>query len=215
MTDKLKELLPCPFCGDTPSEVSFVLSDGGYKYGAIQCSCGVIGSDVRTGYKDFPHWRDAAVEQWNTRAPLPAVEAAEIEVAARDLFERMGCVADDEKCIQMLVSALSDGAGVNQQAGSGSSVQISGHLDEIDAPAWEFINAEARKLGPQTGSIDTYNFSRPNGSQPNGMVAALWNGSKLHALAVTVRDAHNRTVCARVLAAPLPPSPAAKAVPNE
>lgn len=111
---------------------------------------------------------------------------------------------------------LSRLAGVNQQAGSGvPSVQISGHLDEIDAPTWEFINAEARKLGPQKGSIDTYNFSRPNGSQPNGGVAALWNGNKLHALAVTVRDAHNRTVCARVLAAPLPPSSAAKAVTSE
>jgi len=81
-----------------------------------------------------------------------------------------------------------------------ASVQITGHLDEIDAPTWEFINSEARKLGPQTGSIDTYNFSRPNGSQPNGGVSALWNGNSLHALAVTVRDAHNRTVCVRVLA---------------
>lgn len=34
------------------------------------------------------------------------------------------------------------------------NVHITDHLDEIDAPVWEFINAEARKLGPITGSID-------------------------------------------------------------
>ena len=83
-----------------------------------------------------------------------------------------------------------------------ASVQITGHLDEVDAPVWEFINSEARKLGPLTGSIDTYNFARPNGSQPNGVVAVLWNGSSIHAMAVTVRDSTNRTQCVRLLAAP-------------
>lgn len=81
-------------------------------------------------------------------------------------------------------------------------VQITGHLDEVDAPVWEFINAEARKLGSLTGSIDSYNFARPNGSQPNGVVVVLWNGQKIHAIALTVRDAMNRTQCVRLIAAP-------------
>jgi|GEM_PF-3876143 len=83
-----------------------------------------------------------------------------------------------------------------------ASVQITGHLDEADAPIWEFINAEARKLGPTTCSLDTYNFTRPDGAQPNGAVAVLWNGMSIHALAVTVRDSLNRTQCVRLLATP-------------
>jgi len=79
------------------------------------------------------------------------------------------------------------------------NVHITDHLDEIDAPVWEFINAEARKLGPITGSIDNYGLSRPNGGQPNGGVAVLWNGPKIHAVALTVRDARNRTRCIRLL----------------
>lgn len=81
-----------------------------------------------------------------------------------------------------------------------ASVQITGHLDEVDAPVWEFINAEARKLGPATGSIDTYNFTRPDGAQPNGVVSVLWNGASIHAMAVTVRDSMNRAQCVRLLA---------------
>lgn len=80
-------------------------------------------------------------------------------------------------------------------------VQLTGHLDEVDAPVWEFIHSESRKLGPLTGSIDSYNFARPNGAQPNGVVVVLWNGQKIHALALTVRDAMNRTQCLRLLAA--------------
>lgn len=91
------------------------------------------------------------------------------------------------------------------------SVQISGHLDEVDAPVWDFINAEARKLGPITGSIDNYGLSRPNCAQPNGGVAVLWNGQKIHAIAVVVRDAMNRTQCVRVLAT-APAQPAAQGV---
>ncbi|HCF6144442.1 TPA: Lar family restriction alleviation protein [Pseudomonas aeruginosa] len=66
-----EELKPCPFCGETPGADSYAHADGGYKYGAISCSCGVIGPDVRTGYKKWPEWRDAAVAAWNARA-VPA-----------------------------------------------------------------------------------------------------------------------------------------------
>lgn len=85
-------------------------------------------------------------------------------------------------------------------------VQITGHLDEVDAPLWSFIHAEAQKLERTTGSIDTYNFTRPNGAQLNGCVAVLWNGQTIHAVGLTVRDALNRTQCVRLLAAPSAPA---------
>lgn len=71
MDEELKAC-PCPFCGDTPGEDAHTLTDGGFKYGAIQCGCGAIGPDVRTDYKDWPHWKDAAIREWNTRAQLPS-----------------------------------------------------------------------------------------------------------------------------------------------
>lgn len=62
---------PCPFCGDTPGDDSYTLTDGGFKYGAISCGCGAVGPDVRTLYKQWPEWKDAAVAEWNERA-IPA-----------------------------------------------------------------------------------------------------------------------------------------------
>ena len=61
------KLKPCPWCGNTPDASNpgtFQLTDG-VKYGAVQC-CGA-GPDVRTDYRDFPHWKDAAIESWNDR----------------------------------------------------------------------------------------------------------------------------------------------------
>ncbi|HBO4889364.1 TPA: Lar family restriction alleviation protein [Pseudomonas aeruginosa] len=79
-----EELKPCPFCGETPGVDSYAHADGGYKYGSICCSCGVIGPDVRTGYKKWPEWRDAAVAAWNERA-VPAGHV----VVPRELLERL------------------------------------------------------------------------------------------------------------------------------
>lgn len=79
------------------------------------------------------------------------------------------------------------------------SLQISSHLDEIDAPVWSFINAEAVKVGGKFGHIDRYSYD-----QANGGVVVLWDGHRLHALAVTIRDDMNRTRCIRVLAEPKP-----------
>ncbi|WAW38802.1 Lar family restriction alleviation protein [Pseudomonas aeruginosa] len=81
-----EELKPCPFCGETPSEDSYAHADGGYKYGAISCSCGVIGPDVRTGYKKWPEWRDSAVTAWNERA-VPAGHVVVSEGLLRKLME--------------------------------------------------------------------------------------------------------------------------------
>ncbi|WP_435607674.1 Lar family restriction alleviation protein [Pseudomonas knackmussii] len=80
----MPELKPCPFCGDTPGEDSYALTDGGFKYGAISCGCGAVGPDVRTGYKDWPEWKDAAVAEWNERA-IPSDQA----LVPRELLERI------------------------------------------------------------------------------------------------------------------------------
>jgi len=88
-----RELKPCPFCGDIPSENSHALTDGGFKYGAIQCGCGALGPDVRTEYKDWPHWRDAAFAAWNERALLSAPSPAGVdglEVRAYEHVLHMG-----------------------------------------------------------------------------------------------------------------------------
>lgn len=85
-------------------------------------------------------------------------------------------------------------------------VQVTGSLDEIDAPVWPFINAEAQKVGAEHGRIETYKYERANGG-----VAVLWDANRIHALAVTIRDDMNRTRCIRMLAvapaAPVAPDP--------
>jgi hypothetical protein len=77
---------------------------------------------------------------------------------------------------------------------SNGTVQISNHLDEIDAPAWAFINAEAYKVGGKTGHIESYQYEHACGG-----VVVLWDSYHLHALAITIRDTMNRTRCIRVL----------------
>ncbi|EIU3489456.1 Lar family restriction alleviation protein [Pseudomonas aeruginosa] len=92
-----EELKPCPFCGETPGADSYAHADGGCKYGAISCSCGVIGPDVRTGYKKWPEWRDSAITAWNERA-APAGHV----VVSEGLLRRVcaeppaTCCMDDE-----------------------------------------------------------------------------------------------------------------------
>lgn len=69
------ELLPCPWCGETPdvsTDASFRLTDG-VKYGALQCC--VVGPEVRTDYKDVPHWRERAIAAWNERKSPEATTA--------------------------------------------------------------------------------------------------------------------------------------------
>ncbi|HFQ8088848.1 TPA: Lar family restriction alleviation protein, partial [Pseudomonas aeruginosa] len=84
-----EELKPCPFCGETPGADSYAHADGGCKYGAISCSCGVIGPDVRTGYKSWPEWRDSAVTAWNERA-VPAGHVVVSEALLRQLLDSDG-----------------------------------------------------------------------------------------------------------------------------
>ncbi|MFS2027114.1 hypothetical protein [Massilia sp. CT11-137] len=64
---------PCPWCGEVPdvsNDASFRLTDG-VKYGALQCC--IVGPEVRTDYKDVPHWKAKAIAAWNDRRASPVV----------------------------------------------------------------------------------------------------------------------------------------------
>jgi len=175
-----QELLPCPcFSGtDLQSEPTYIMCNG---CGLMIDRCDAPGNDFRAA--------------WNKRAHPAGVAVPDCDIChGTRRVKEPGC--DEGDCTRCLSAAPHPVSGEQKAA----SVQITGHLDEIDAPVWEFINAEARKLGPATGSIDTYNFARPNGAQPNGVVAVLWKGASIHAMAVTVRDSLNRTQCVRLLA---------------
>jgi len=60
------ELLPCPFCGVTLDAKRSETFDELGKWGYVKCC--IIGPDVRTDYKPLEHWRQAAIDAWNTRA---------------------------------------------------------------------------------------------------------------------------------------------------
>lgn len=72
----MDNLKPCPFCGQTPDEDSHYVNQG-TKWGGILCC--IEGPEVRTGYKPWPHWKDAAVKEWNTRTPPPGYVLVPIE----------------------------------------------------------------------------------------------------------------------------------------
>jgi Lar family restriction alleviation protein len=60
------ELLPCPFCGETPTVFNTDHHMGG-KWGFVSCCCD--GPQVRTGYQSEEHWRAEAIAAWNIRTP--------------------------------------------------------------------------------------------------------------------------------------------------
>jgi hypothetical protein len=59
-------LKECPFCGRTPNEDDHYTNQG-TKWGGIQCC--IEGPEVHTEYKKWPHWKEDAIEAWNTRTP--------------------------------------------------------------------------------------------------------------------------------------------------
>lgn len=65
----MSELLPCPFCGTVPNleDDAYHYQNQGNKWGGIRCC--IDGPEVRTNYKPWPHWKDEAIKEWNTRAP--------------------------------------------------------------------------------------------------------------------------------------------------
>lgn len=137
---------------------------------------------------------------WQVRESITAVKTL-LSFGNETNLSLPEAVRSELACIDLEVAALVlqlQGAG----EGSGKlavTVQITGHLDEIDAPVWPFINEEAKKVGAKFGHIDSYRYERACGG-----VVTLWDGHHLHALAITVRDGMNRTRCIRVLNTPRP-----------
>lgn len=70
-----EELQPCPFCGHAVTEETICHKnvDDSSKWGAVYCpECGATAGEVRTGYLDWPAWKNSALQEWNTRAPQKA-----------------------------------------------------------------------------------------------------------------------------------------------
>src|SRR5687767_8078076 len=68
------KLEPCPFCGVVPPSDSYYMNQGD-KWGGIQCC--IQGPEVRTYYEEWPKWKQAAIDAWNTRAtPTDVAERA-------------------------------------------------------------------------------------------------------------------------------------------
>lgn len=81
----MSELLPCPFCGQTPdiNGLHTFQSSQGTKWGSVVCCC--TGPEVRTGYGHVDEWRQDAIDAWNTRAARPDREGWQpIETAPKD-----------------------------------------------------------------------------------------------------------------------------------
>ena len=65
----MTEPKPCPFCGCAEIEQ---ISNSRYaaKWGWMSCKgCGVDGPQVFTHYHSEIGWREAAITEWNRRAP--------------------------------------------------------------------------------------------------------------------------------------------------
>jgi hypothetical protein len=64
-------ILSCPWCGVVPdvTNLNHFQEDvnQGRKWGSLVCQCGIRGPEVRTGYREAEHWKDRAIEAWNTR----------------------------------------------------------------------------------------------------------------------------------------------------
>lgn len=99
---------------------------------------------------------------------------------------------------------FADGADSTKAAGVGGQgqqtaehrlqvIQIGRTVDELDAEAWPFIEAQAGNVQSCHGRIERYAYELANGG-----VIALWEEDQLQALSVTLRDSFNRTVCVKM-----------------
>lgn len=99
------ELLPCPFCGNGAEFVPY--KDNGLT---LKCkSMGCIQRNQRTLRYGIDWLRTSMAEHWNTRAlsaqPSPGGQDALLD-QARKLFDELGAIADDYRCVAILAAAL-------------------------------------------------------------------------------------------------------------
>jgi hypothetical protein len=83
------ELIACPFCGMVPPLDSYYVNQGD-KWGGIACgNCAVQGPEVRTGYEEWPKWKQAAINAWNSRN-RPKQPVIDRQVAQRIIDKWLG-----------------------------------------------------------------------------------------------------------------------------
>ena len=231
MTDKLKELLPCPFCGDKhPLLSKYRNADPvGTLIGYVwRVECESCGANTCLGIE---RTEEQAVSTWNRRAPLPAVEAAEIEVptvvaydvdpgAASAMNKLQRCEPGADQLADMarrhgsfepLMTVAQHRrilAGVNQQAGSEvpEGFVLAPERMHLDANVIEAINYHCGDGQENAGY----------GKHTDGL---LWfgyveddDGVKSYGLNIATAEYPEEGSTQLVeLKEPLPPSPAAKA----
>lgn len=219
MTEQLK---PCPFCGDKhPLLSKYRNSDPvGTLIGYVwRVECESCGANTCLGIE---RTEEQAVSTWNCRAPLPAVEAAEIEVVGTRYShvteaghtvrlvrlskkKRDGWDSEDLMTVAQHRQIL---AGVNQQAGSEvpEGFVLAPERMHLDANVIEAINyhcgdgQENAGYGKHTDGLLWFGYVEDD------------DGVKSYGLNIATAEYPEEGSTQLVeLKEPLPPSPAAKA----
>ncbi|HHA2702405.1 TPA: hypothetical protein ACOEQH_000467 [Stenotrophomonas maltophilia] len=133
------ELLPCPFCGNGAEFVPY--KDNGLT---LKCkSMGCIQRNQRTLRYGIDWLRTSMAEHWNTRAlsaqPSPGGQDALLD-QARKLFDELGAIADDYRCVAILAAALAARQPVGEPVCSGGFVIANGSGEKY--MAWGQVGPE-------------------------------------------------------------------------
>lgn len=200
------ELLPCPFCGATELDVAvnaskpvhddYIMCNGTAGCGAMMSRVDAVMATCLAPGIDAPNPPPEPVQGEAVRF-VGYLFTADRDVSETFLSKDGGFFAHHRSEPLMTVAQHNRIMAALQQPDV--RVHVTGTIDEIDAPVWPFINAEALKVCAEKGRIESYRYERANGG-----VVVLWDGPRVHAMAVTIRDDLNRTRCVRMLAAARP-----------
>ncbi|MGY6085147.1 hypothetical protein ACWWU7_03470 [Stenotrophomonas sp. SM006] len=99
------ELLPCPFCGAPAERIDFGIGSAENEGGScIACTVCQHSGPIEFGFKEN------FVSNWNRRAlsaqPSPGGQGDALLDQARKLFDELGAIADDDRCVAILAAAL-------------------------------------------------------------------------------------------------------------
>lgn len=99
------ELLPCPVCGAPAERIDFGIGSAENEGGScIACTVCQHSGPIEFGFKEN------FVSNWNRRAlsaqPSPGGQGDALLDQARKLFDELGAIADDDRCVAILAAAL-------------------------------------------------------------------------------------------------------------
>ncbi|MEW2849773.1 hypothetical protein [Stenotrophomonas maltophilia] len=119
-----RELLPCPFCGNGAEFVPY--KDNGLT---LKCkSMGCIQRNQRTLRYGIDWLRTSMAEHWNTRAlsaqSSPRGQVDALPDQARKLFDELGAIADDYRCVAILAAALAARQPVGKPAYNSAGISL-------------------------------------------------------------------------------------------